>query len=265
MRAEISTHDRFWRRSHHLNRMTMRELVAAYFQHPAIIAYLALAGIFIALAIAVPATTGQVIASIVIASLVYPFAWYVIHRCILHGSWMWKNPQTAKVWKRTHYDHHQDPNHLEVLFGALVTTLPTVAVATALAGYLIGGIGGMAAAFATGLITTCAYEFVHCIQHLGFKPKSRWLAELKRRHMEHHFHDETGNYGIMSFVPDKLFGTMYDRAERPKRSPHVFNLGYTAAEAERWPWVAELSGGVVSDSYTPRQPAASPVPIVPAE
>ena len=32
----------FWRREHHLDKMTFRELVIAYFQYPAIIAYLAL-------------------------------------------------------------------------------------------------------------------------------------------------------------------------------------------------------------------------------
>ena len=32
----------FWRREHHLDKMTLRELVVAYFQYPAIIAYLAL-------------------------------------------------------------------------------------------------------------------------------------------------------------------------------------------------------------------------------
>ena len=111
---------------------------------------------------------------------------------------------------------------------------------TGLAGFLIGGVGGAAAAFATGLITTCAYEFVHCIQHLGFKPTNPWLAELKRRHLEHHFHDEQGNYGIMSFVPDKLFGSHYDRKARPRRSAHVFNLGYTDEVAERYPWVRDL-------------------------
>ena len=32
----------FWRREHHLDKMSFKELVVAYFQYPAIIAYLAL-------------------------------------------------------------------------------------------------------------------------------------------------------------------------------------------------------------------------------
>src|SRR3546814_2237488 len=71
---------------------------------------------------------------------------------------------------------------------------------------------------------------------------------MKKRHMAHHFHDETGNYGITTFFWDKLFGTFYDRSERPAKSPTVFNLGYTPEVAERWPWVARLSGGVAERS-----------------
>jgi hypothetical protein len=51
---------------------------------------------------------------------------------------MWKSRLLASTWKRIHYDHHQDPNHLEVLFGALHTTLPTIAVATLPIGWAIG-------------------------------------------------------------------------------------------------------------------------------
>jgi sterol desaturase/sphingolipid hydroxylase (fatty acid hydroxylase superfamily) len=138
-----------------------------------------------------------------------------------------------------------------VLFGALYTTLPTIALVTIPVGWLIGGSGGAAVAFATGLVITCAYEFFHCIQHLSYKPKAPWLVEMKQRHMEHHFHDEDGNFGITSFWPDRLFGTYYHRPERPLKSPTVFNLGYTEAMAERYPWVARASGGVASGH--PRQ------------
>jgi hypothetical protein len=88
---------------------------------------------------------------------------------------MFKMPLLASDWKRIHYDHHQDPNHLEVLFGALHTTLPTIALATAPIGYAIGGFGGAAIAFATGLLTTCFYEFCHCISIWPTSPsRSGW-------------------------------------------------------------------------------------------
>jgi sterol desaturase/sphingolipid hydroxylase (fatty acid hydroxylase superfamily) len=226
--------------------MTLKELWVAYLTYPAIVAYLLLAAVAIGVWAWQPASIGETAVTVLISSLVYPLVWYVLHRWVLHSRWMFKVPVLASTWKRIHYDHHQDPNHLEVLFGALHTTLPTIALATAPIGYAIGGVGGAAIAFATGLLTTCFYEFVHCIQHLAYKPKNKWIAEMKKRHMAHHFHDENGNYGITTFFWDKLFGTFYDRTERPSKSPTVFNLGYTPEISEKYPHVARLSGGVAT-------------------
>lgn len=251
MRLAESTRSSFWNRTHHLDKMTLRELVIAYAQYPAIIGYVLLSLVAIGLFVWRPAPLLGTLAAIVVAAFVYPLVWYVLHRWVLHSRWMFKVSPLASVWKRIHYDHHQDPNHLEVLFGALYTTVPTIAVATLPLGYALAGFGGACAAFATGLLTTCLYEFCHCVQHLAYKPKSKWLAEMKKRHMAHHFHDETGNYGITTFLWDKLFGTFYDRAERPEKSQTVFNLGYTPEVARRYPKVAELSGGVATGH--PRQ------------
>lgn len=243
-----------WNRSHYLDRMTFRELVVAYFQYYAIQAYLLLAGISIWVAVDRVEHPVRALAGAAIAVIAYPFVWYVLHRWVLHSQWMYKSPLTAHTWKRIHYDHHQDPNHLEVLFGALYTTLPTIALVTMPIGYALDGVGGAAAALAGGLLMTCFYEFCHCIQHLSYKPKNKWLAMMKARHMEHHFHDETGNFGITDFSWDKLFGTFYAREERPAKSPTVFNLGYTDAVAERFPWVKRMSGGIVASGH-PRKRA----------
>lgn len=251
MKSVQPTQNGFWNRSHHLDRMTFKELVVAYFQYPAIIGYLLISALALGAFAWRPAAPMQTAASIAISLLVYPLAWYVLHRWVLHSRWMWKHAWLAGTWKRIHYDHHQDPNHLEVLFGALHTTLPTIALTTAPLGYAIGGFGGMMIAFATGLLTTCFYEFCHCIQHLAYKPKNKLLAAMKARHMAHHFHDETGNFGITNFFWDRLFGTFYERQERARKSPTVFNLGYTPQVAEHYPWVARLSGGVATGH--PRQ------------
>jgi sterol desaturase/sphingolipid hydroxylase (fatty acid hydroxylase superfamily) len=235
----------FWNRRHHLDRMTLRELVVAYFQYPAIIAYLGLAAISAGYALTRPLPLAHAAAAVLSAVVIYPLAWYAIHRWILHSRWMFKVPVLASTWKRIHYDHHQDPNHLEVLFGALPSTLPTILIATAPLGWMIAGESGALLAFATGLLSTAFYEFCHCIQHLSYKPKNRFLADIKARHMAHHFHDEAGNFGITNFFWDRLFGTFYERQDRPNKSPNVFCLGYTPEMAKRYPKVAELSGGIV--------------------
>ncbi len=239
-------------RSYDLGKMTMGELWRAYFLTPAIQIYMVLA---VACAVAVGTIGGdpvRVLVSVLATVGLYPFAWYVIHRFVLHGEWLYRSRWTAALWKRIHFDHHQDPHRLEVLFGALSNTLPTIAIITAPVGYAIGGVAGAVAAFGAGLVTTCVYEMCHCIQHLNFKPRNRLLHYIKQKHLLHHFHDEHGNYGIVSFFPDRLFDTFYPDARSRKRSPKVFNLGYDVETAKRFPWVMERSGGPPHD----RPPAA---------
>ena len=235
----------FWSRSHYLDRMTLKQLVFAYLQYPAIILYLGLAAVGVGVWAYRPATVPQTIGSIAVAVLLFPLVWYGLHRFVLHSRWMWKVSWLAATWKRIHFDHHQDPNHLEVLFGSPLNVVPTVAIATIPVGWAIGGPGGAAIAFATGMVQTCLNEFFHCIQHLSYKPKNRWLLNIKTRHMEHHFHDETGNFGITNFWWDQLFATHYAKVGGRKKSPTVFNLGYTDEVATRYPKVRDLSGGVI--------------------
>lgn len=257
MIADHAKRPGIWNRAHFLDRMTLKELTVAYFQYYAIQGYLLVAALAIGVAIWQPPTLVQSGAIIVAMTVAYSLVWYLLHRWVLHSQWMYKSPLTAKVWKRIHYDHHQDPNHLEVLFGALYTTLPTIALIAIPIGWLIGGVGGAGVALATGLLMTCYYEYCHCIQHLSYKPKHPWLAEMKRRHLAHHFHDENGNFGITSFWPDRLFGTDYERSDRPEKSAKVFNLGYTDAMAARYPWVSRLSGGVAKGHPRYRDQAAN--------
>ncbi len=246
----------FWRRAHHLDRMTLRELIVAYAQYPAIVAYLGLALAAALLWLAVPASPARTLAAMAAAVVLFPLVWYVLHRWVLHSRWMWRHAWLAATWKRIHYDHHQDPNHLEVLFGSPLNVIPTVAAATIPVGWAIGGIGGAAAALATGLVTTCVNEFFHCIQHLSYKPRNRWLVAIKARHMAHHYHDETGNFGITNFGWDRLFGTLYDGVSARAKSPTVFNLGYDEGVAARYPWVSRLSGGIAKGSPAARIRAA---------
>ena len=220
---------------------TLGDLVRAYFTYYAIMAYLLLAVLSIIAAVAWNQDTVMSLFAAALVVPVYPFIWYLLHRFVLHGRYLYKSAATASLWKRIHFDHHQDPNDLGILFGALYTTLPTILVVTLPIGWVLAGPGGAAAALASGLITTCFYEFCHCIQHLPFKPEYEWLKQIKKLHLAHHFHNEQGNFGITNFAADKMLGTYYARPKDIARSATVFNLGYTAQEAERYPWVARLS------------------------
>jgi sterol desaturase/sphingolipid hydroxylase (fatty acid hydroxylase superfamily) len=229
-------------RSYDLGRMTLPVLWRAYLTYPAINLYFAMALLFGGTALATARPLWHLVLPICAVFLVYPLVWYVLHRYVLHGRWLYRMKWSASLWKRIHFDHHQDPHKLDVLFGAAYTTVPVMAVITGPIGYALAGWPGAEAALATALLTTCVYEFIHCIQHLNYQPKNPLLQKLKREHLLHHFHNENGNYGIVSLTPDMLFGSYYGTLRNRPKSPTVFNLGYDLDEARRYPWVMRLTG-----------------------
>ena len=259
----------FWKRSHYLDRMTLSDLVSAYFQHYTIICYICLAAAGIVAFLLNPTSWQRTVAMILATTMAFPLAWHMIHQFIMHAQWPYKHKWLASTWKRIHYDHHQDPNHLEVLFGALYTTVPTITVVTAPVGALIAGEGhrwnGAALTFAVGILCACYYEFMHCIEHLSFKPKWKWVQHMKQRHNEHHYVDENGNFGITNFFWDHVLGTYYEKKDRPGRSATVFNLGYTEEVAAKYPWVKALQGGVIASNHPIRRAllAATPASAAP--
>ncbi|MFQ5562041.1 MAG: sterol desaturase family protein [Parvularculaceae bacterium] len=223
-----------------LNRMTLRALIRAYVTYPGIQIYALLLVASLALGVATLDSPLRFVLAFAAGVLVYPLVWYALHRFILHGSWMYKTPHLAKLWKRVHYDHHRHPNDLSVLFGGLHTTLPTIVFVTGPVGWLIGGLSGAAAAIVAALGMTCFYEFWHCGQHLAFEPKSKFWRRIKKLHLAHHFHNEQGNYGITNFFWDRVFGTHYEEIAEAPRSPTARNLGYTDEMVGKYPWVRAL-------------------------
>ena len=231
---------------HPLDRMTLRELLVAYFQYPAMQAYIGLLTVsgFLALQWSYPFSQQQILTldvATAISILVYPLVWYTLHRFVAHGRFLYKSPRTAAIWKRIHYDHHREPHDLRVLFGALHTTLPIIASVTLPIGTLIGGHVGAAMALATGLATTLFYEFCHCTQHLRYMPRSAFLKRIKRLHLLHHFHNKHGNFGITNFFWDRIVGMYYNASNELPHSETAFNLGYANEENVRYPWVTRLS------------------------
>lgn len=234
-------------RKYLLDKMTLSDLLGAFFTHYSIQVYLVLAILAVAFSVTFAPSWHGPVSAVVAVLVLYPLAEYALHRWVLHSQLLYKSAMTASVWKRIHYDHHQNPHDLAVLFGALYTTLPAIFLLTLPIGWVVGGPSGAAAALATGLVVFTGYEFCHCVQHLPFTPKNRWLREIKKHHLAHHFHSERGNFGITLEVWDKVFGTEYDSPREVPRSQTTHNLGYTDAERQQYPWVAELSAS--DDEY----------------
>ncbi len=234
--------DKFWQNHEcRLDKMSWGDLVRVFFLYPAVQVYLIIGVAALIATFALAQSPWPPLIAAVLAAAAYPVVWYLLHRFVLHGKFLYKSPLTARLWKRIHFDHHREPTNLKVLFGALHTTMPTIMIVVLPVGYAIGGFAGMAAATASGMAMVCFYEFMHCMQHLPLLPKSAFLRKIKRLHLAHHYHDETGNYGITNFMVDRALGTFYaGRGDRP-RSATALNLGYAGEERMRYPWVAELT------------------------
>ena len=221
--------------------MTFDDLVKAYITYPAIQVYFALIIAALVIGIATMTSLLTFLATIAVGAFLFPIAWYVLHRFVLHGSWMYKFPYFARLWKRVHYDHHRFPNDLSVLYGGLHTTLPTILIAAIPIGWGMGGLPGAMGALVGTLSMTALTEFLHSGQHLAFEPKADFWRVMKERHLAHHFHNETGNFGIAEFFWDKVFGTFYRHKEDKPRSMTARNLGYTDDVAKKYPWVKEMT------------------------
>jgi sterol desaturase/sphingolipid hydroxylase (fatty acid hydroxylase superfamily) len=235
----------WYQQKYHLDRMSFRDLMWAYVSYPGIQVYFLLLMASGILGMMIyrhdPVSPMLLVLSVVGTFMAYPFVEYGVHRFILHGRYLYRSRWTAALWKRIHYDHHQDPNDLRVLFGSLSTTLPTIIIATLPIGMSIAGWGGVPFSFATGLTCFMVYELCHCMQHLRVAPKNKFLRRIKRHHLLHHFHNEQGNFGITSMLCDRIFGSLYGSSEDVPFSQTVSNLGYANQERSHYPWVAQLS------------------------
>ncbi len=233
---------RAWKNQNYLlNRMTFQDLWRAYITYPAIQVYAALIVVGLVVALAMMTSFVGLVIAFAAGALLFPISWYVTHRFILHGTWMYKTPALAGFWKRVHYDHHRFPNDLSVLFGGLHTTLPPIAMIAGPMGWAVSGVAGAAAAIAGFLVMTCYTEFLHAGQHLAFEPKSKFWKVIKARHLAHHFHNETGNFGIAEFFWDRMFGTFYATQADAPRTRTARNLGYDDEMALKYPWVKDLT------------------------
>ena len=135
-----------WKSQQHLlNRMGIKELNAAYFSYPGVQTYLAFMTLAVIAAVYYGGAPILLIWAFMTAVIGHPVIWYITHRFILHSKLLMRFKFTAKLWKRTHYDHHQRPNELSVLFGGLHTTLPPIALIYGPIGFWIAGPGGAAA------------------------------------------------------------------------------------------------------------------------
>ncbi|HQT39305.1 MAG TPA: sterol desaturase family protein [Acidocella sp.] len=121
---------------------------------------------------------------------------YTFHRYAFHAPPMTKVRFILKLQHRLHYDHHSEPNRLDLLFLPLWFVLPNLAFTGGLA-WLIWP---TAASVSTLLAGTSAailyYEWVHFVAHIPYKPRTAWGRWIKKYHLWHHFKNEHLWFGV---------------------------------------------------------------------
>lgn len=158
-----------------------------------------------------------------------PFAWYLVpagaalffvaeyvtHRFAFHAP-----PSKVRLVRafqhRMHYDHHRDPQRLDLLFLAWWFVIPTAALYFGAFLLIARGPGGACSLLLGMLIALTYYEWAHYVAHVPYVPRSRWARWMKKYHLWHHFKDEHRWFGVTNPSMDLLAGTYADVGAVPR-------------------------------------------------
>lgn len=131
---------------------------------------------------------------------------YTTHRFLFHMKPP-QNPTLLKMMKKLHYDHHEVPNDLDLLFLPVWYSIPNYGLLGLLT-YLLTWDVLTAFAVVTGAIGALLYyEWVHFVAHRPIKPLTAWGRWMKKVHLWHHYKNENYWFGVSNPSMDYLIGT----------------------------------------------------------
>ncbi len=142
------------------------------------------------------------------AALFY-FSEYGTHRFLFHARpapWAW----LRYFQHRLHYDHHVEPQRLDLLFLPLWYLVPNAVIVSAV---VFGVWRDWAAVFAVLAGASAAllhYEWVHYIAHIAYRPRSAMGRYMKKYHLWHHYKNEHLWFGVSNPAMDHVYRTYRD-------------------------------------------------------
>lgn len=131
---------------------------------------------------------------IVLGALMFYLSEYGMHRFAFHAppvSWA----PLRRLQHRLHYDHHVEPNRLDLLFLPLWFLVPNLAIAAGLLA-LVFGMEAANSALAGMMLAILHYEWVHYVAHVPYRPRTRLGRWIKQYHLRHHFVSEKHWFGV---------------------------------------------------------------------
>jgi sterol desaturase/sphingolipid hydroxylase (fatty acid hydroxylase superfamily) len=166
--------------------------------------YLPLAVFFAWKSFAVGVSAGSFVTLFLFGLAVWTLFEYFFHRYIFHFT-----PRGAfqrRVSFLFHGVHHQYPNDKKRLVMPLVMSASIGVLLFALSLPLFGaGVWAYASGFTLGYL---AYDMTHYSIHHFKPPQVKWLRDVWKSHLDHHFRDSTLGFGVSSAFWDRVFGTL---------------------------------------------------------
>ena len=141
---------------------------------------------------------------------------YTTHRFAFHAKPS-RVPFVLSLQHRLHYDHHVEPDRIDLLFLPYWFVLPTVAAYFGVFFLVTRGLAPTLSLFAGSLLALAYYEWVHYVAHIPYNPRSPWARLLKKYHLWHHFKNERLWFGVTNPSMDFVYRT-YARVEDAERS-----------------------------------------------
>ena len=158
---------------------------------------------------------------VVVGALLFYGGEYAMHRFAFHAPPA-RFAFVRRLQRRLHYDHHVEPDRLDLLFLPLWFLVPNLAVTAALVALVLGS-----AATASTMLGVAAailhYEWTHYVAHTSIRPLTPLGRWIKQYHLRDHYISEKLWFGVSNPSLDFVFGT-FRRPGEAKRSATVRKL-----------------------------------------
>jgi sterol desaturase/sphingolipid hydroxylase (fatty acid hydroxylase superfamily) len=151
---------------------------------------------------------------VALGAVLFYLSEYAMHRFAFHAPpapWAF----VRKLQRRLHYDHHVEPNRLDLLFLPLWFLAPNLALTAALVALALGA-GAVASVMLGVMLAILHYEWVHYVAHIPYRPLTPIGRWMKQYHLRHHYLSEKNGFGVSNPSLDLVFGTYRSPGEVQK-------------------------------------------------
>ncbi len=146
------------------------------------------------------------IAWVLAGALFFYLTEYGTHKFLFHTSPS-RFPFILRLQHRLHYDHHVEPQRLDLLFLPLWYVAPNFILVGLLAWALFGDLGTVISLLLGAILALLHYEWVHYIAHIPYRPRTAFGRWMKKYHLWHHFKNEHFWFGVSNPAMDFVYRT----------------------------------------------------------